>query len=217
MEKFGVIFDMDGTMIDNMPYHHEAFRKLHKRHNVPMAEDFLPRTSGKTNNDIMPMIFGEGLSAEKIAELAHEKESLYRELYRPHMRPVKGLSELLEALKAEGIPMCVGSSAPDENIDMVLDGLNLRGYFEAVINSSQITEGKPNPEVFLKAAEAMHLAPEQCVVVEDAVLGVEAARNAGMAVVAIATMVPPEQLQDADMVIKDFTEVNVYTFENLLN
>ena len=212
-----MIFDMDGTMIDNMPYHNKAFCELHKRYNVPMADDFLPRTSGKTNNDIMPMIFGAGLSDEKIAELAHEKESLYRELYRPHMKLVKGLSELLEELSSQGIPMCVGSSAPDENIDFVMNGLNIRRYFKAVINSSQITQGKPHPEVFLKAAAAMHLAPEQCVVVEDAVLGIEAARNAGMAVVAISTIMPPERLQHADMVIKDFTEVNVFTFENLLN
>ncbi len=208
---------MDGTMIDNMPYHNDAFCELHKRHGIAMPDDFLPRTSGKTNNDIMPMIFGPGLSAERIAELAHEKESLYRELYRPHLRLVKGLSELLEALKSEGVPMCVGSSAPDENIDMVLDGLNIRSYFKAVINSSQIKQGKPNPEVFLKAAAAMNLSPEQCVVVEDAILGIEAARNANMAVMAIATIMPPEQLQHADMVIKDFTEVNVFTFENLLN
>jgi beta-phosphoglucomutase family hydrolase len=217
LEKFGVIFDMDGTMIDNMPYHRKAWRELHKRYNVPMAEDFLPRTSGKTNSDIMPMIFGEGLFPERIEKLSREKEMLYRELYRPHMRLVNGLSEMLEALKAENIPMCVGSSAPDENIDMVLDGLNIRHYFTAIIGASQITQGKPNPEVFLKAAAAMNLAPEQCVVIEDAVLGVEAARNAGMAVIAISTIMPPEQLQQADMVIKDFTEVNVYTFENLLN
>lgn len=208
---------MDGTMIDNMPYHNEAFRELHKRYNIPMGDDFLPRTSGKTNNDIMPMIFGADISGERIAELAHEKESLYRDLYRPHLKLVNGLSELLESLKAAGIPMCVGSSAPDENIEMVLDGLNIRHYFKAVINSSQIKQGKPNPEVFLKAAAAMNFKPEQCVVVEDALLGIEAARNAGMAVIAISTIMPEAQLQHADMVIKDFTEVNVYTFENLLN
>jgi HAD superfamily hydrolase (TIGR01509 family) len=123
----------------------------------------------------------------------------------------------MEALKTAGVLMCVGSSAPDENIALVLDGLNIRRYFAAVIGASQIAQGKPNPEVFLKAAAAMNLTPEQCVVIEDAVLGVEAARNAGMAVIAISTIMPPERLQQADMVIKDFTEVNVYTFENLLN
>jgi HAD superfamily hydrolase (TIGR01509 family) len=163
------------------------------------------------------MIFGQELSAERIAELTREKESLYRELYRPHLKLVNGLSELLEALAKEDVSMCVGSSAPDENIDFVLDGLNIRRYFKAVINSSQIAQGKPNPEVFLKAAAAMSLPPEQCVVVEDAILGVEAARNAGMAVIGVATIMQPEQLRLADMVINDFTEVNVYTFENLLN
>ncbi len=208
---------MDGTMIDNMPYHAEAFKELHKRYNLDMPHDFMERTSGRTSKDIMPMIFGQNISEERIVELTHEKESLYRELYRPHLKLVNGLSELLESLSNEGVSMCVGSSAPDENIDFVLDGLNIRRYFKAVINSSQITQGKPNPEVFLKAAAAMNMPPEQCVVVEDAILGVEAARNAGMAVIGVATIMSPEQLQQADMVIKDFTEVNVYTFENLLN
>ncbi|MDR3366342.1 MAG: HAD hydrolase-like protein, partial [Prevotellaceae bacterium] len=160
MKKFGVIFDMDGTIIDNMPYHLQAFRVFNERHGVEMGdEEFLKKTSGKTNDDIMRLLFGADISAEDIAAFANEKESLYRELYRAHIKLSKGLDSLFAQLRAGGIPACIGSSAPDENIDLVLDGLNIRGYFTAVINSSQVKNGKPHPEVFLKAAAAMGLAP----------------------------------------------------------
>ncbi|MDR1415819.1 MAG: beta-phosphoglucomutase family hydrolase, partial [Prevotellaceae bacterium] len=193
LNKFGIIFDMDGTIIDNMPYHMQAYRIFNERHSIKMGdEEFLKKTSGKTNDDIMRLLFGSSISAEEIAALSSEKESLYRELYRPYVKLSKGLDSLFGQLQARHIPMCVGSSAPDENIDLVLDGLNIRKYFKAVINSSQVKKGKPNPEVFLKAAEAMHLAPAQCIVVEDAVIGIEAARNAGMKVIAVAQIMSHE-------------------------
>ncbi|MDR0710977.1 MAG: HAD family phosphatase [Prevotellaceae bacterium] len=218
MKNFGVIFDMDGTIIDNMPYHMQAYRVFNERHNIKMGdEEFLTKTSGKTNDDIMRLLFGSDISAEAIAALSDEKELLYRELYRPHLKLSRGLDNLFNQLQERGVPICVGSSAPDENIDLVLDGLNIRKYFKAVINSSQVKKGKPHPEVFLKAAAAMHLAPSQCVVVEDAVIGVEAARNAGMKVMAIAQIMPREALSQADLVVDDFTEVSVETFERLLS
>jgi beta-phosphoglucomutase family hydrolase len=216
MKSFGVIFDMDGTIVHNMPYHMQAFREFNERYGVAMGdEEFLRRTSGKTNDDIMRLLFGEDISAERIAALSSEKESLYRELYRPHLRLSRGLDALLEALAARGVPMSVGSSAPDENIDLVLDGLNIRRCFRAVINASQVQHGKPHPEVFLKAAAAMQLAPAQCVVVEDAVVGVEAGRNAGMKVVAVAQIMSREALSRADLVVDDFTELSVATLEAL--
>lgn len=217
MKNFGAIFDMDGTIVDNMTYHLQAFRVFNARHGVAMGdEEFLKKTSGKTNEDIMRLLFGSGISGEAIAAFGSEKESLYRELYRPHMRLSRGLDVLLARLLERGVPMCVGSSAPDENIDLVLDGLNIRGHFRAVISSSQVKQGKPHPEVFLRAAAAMELSPSQCVVVEDAVIGVEAAHNAGMKVIAVAQIMPREALAKADLVVNDFTEVGVETFEQLL-
>ncbi|MDR1022945.1 MAG: beta-phosphoglucomutase family hydrolase [Prevotellaceae bacterium] len=217
LSNFGVIFDMDGTIINNMPYHMRAFRVFNERHSIKMGdEEFLKKTSGKTNDDIMRLLFGSSISAEEIAALSSEKESLYRELYRSHIELSRGLDVLFGQLQARDIPMCVGSSAPDENIDLVLDGLNIRKYFKAVINASQVKKGKPNPEVFLKAAAAMHLAPAQCVVVEDAVIGVEAAHNAGMKVIAVAQIMSHEALSSADLVVDDFTGVSVETFERLL-
>lgn len=208
---------MDGTIIDNMPYHLQAFRVFNARHGVAMGdEEFLEKTSGKTNADIMRLLFGSGVSAEAIAALGNEKEAIYRELYRPHVRLSKGLDVLLAQLRARGVPMCVGSSAPDENIALVLDGLNIRGHFRAVISAAQVAHGKPHPEVFLKAAAAMALPPSRCVVVEDAVIGVEAARNAGMKVIAVAQIMPREALAKADLVVDSFAEVDVETFEALL-
>jgi beta-phosphoglucomutase family hydrolase len=217
LKNFGVIFDMDGTMIDNMPYHIQAFRVFGERHNVRISdEEFFEKINGKTNEDIMHILFGSDISAEKIVEFSQEKETLYRELYRPHIALSKGLDVLFGQLQMYNIPLCVGSSAPDENIDMVLDGLNIRKYFKAVINSSQVKKGKPHPEIFLKAAAAMNLLPAQCVVVEDALTGIQAARNAKMKVIAITQVMSREALSQADLVIDDFTEVNVRTFEQVL-
>ncbi|MDR3188141.1 MAG: HAD family phosphatase [Prevotellaceae bacterium] len=217
MKTFGVIFDMDGTIVDNMPYHLQTFRTFSERHGVRMDdEEALRKTNGRTNSDIMRLLFGGDISAEAVAALSREKEAIYRDLYRPHLRLSKGLDGLLDQLRAGGIPLCVGSSAPDENIDFVLDGLNIRRYFTAVISSAQVKNGKPHPEVFLKAAEAMGLTPAQCVVVEDAVIGVQAARNAGMKVVAIAQIMPREELANAHWVINDFTEVSPEALESLI-
>jgi beta-phosphoglucomutase family hydrolase len=218
MSKFGVIFDMDGTLVDNMPYHMRAFRAFVDRHGINMDDaEFLARINGKTNDDIMRILFGEGISTDQILAYSNEKESLYRELYGPHLSLSKGLERLLVELHDHGILLGVGSSAPDENINFVLDGLGIRHYFSAVINASQISRGKPDPEVFLRAASVLGLSPVCCVVVEDAVSGISAARNAGMRVIAIAQIMPRSALSCADLVIDDFTQVNVQTFEHLLN
>jgi beta-phosphoglucomutase family hydrolase len=218
MSKFGVIFDMDGTLVDNMPYHMRAFRTFVDRHGIRMDDaEFLARINGKTNDDIMRILFGDGISADQILAYSNEKESLYRELYRPHLSLSKGLERLLVELHEHGILLGVGSSAPDENINFVLDGLGIRHYFSAVINASQISRGKPDPEVFLRAASVLGLDPARCVVVEDAVSGIAAAHNAEMRVIAIAQIMSREALSGADLVIDDFTQVNVRTFEHLLS
>ncbi|GHT69746.1 hypothetical protein FACS189452_10490 [Bacteroidia bacterium] len=148
---------------------------------------------------------------EQVKELSYEKESVYRDLYRPHLQLSKGLQPIIEELYRRQVPMAVGSSADDENIDFVLDGLNIRRYFKAVVNSTQVTHGKPHPECFLKCAAALQRLPQRCVVFEDAVAGVQAALAAGAKAIAITSVMPREALRQADLVIDSFEEVNVET------
>ena len=213
----GVIFDMDGTLIDNLGYHLQAFREMYRRYGIPPLDDdeFLRYSNGRTNDDVIRYVFGNDIPQERVDELGSEKEAIYRDLYRPHLQLSKGLPPILDDLRRRGVPMAVGSSALDENIDFVLDGLRIRHYFRAVVNATQIKCGKPHPEVFLKCAAALGALPQDCVVCEDAVAGVEAGLAAGAKVIAIASIMPRSALSRAHMVIDSFQEITAETMLGL--
>ncbi|MGL4907804.1 MAG: HAD family hydrolase [Bacteroidales bacterium] len=217
MKELGVIFDMDGTIVNNVAYHILAFQEFCKRHGQTMQPEDFHQYNGKVGTEIMRSIFGEHLSDQEAKALEDEKEEMYRDLYRSHLVLTPGLADLFEELHSHNIPMCVGSSAPDDNIDFILDGLHIRHYFKAVINASQITQGKPHPEVFLKAAAAMQLSPSQCVVMEDALAGIEAAQRAKMKVIGITSICSANQLQHADMVAEDFTSISLSSIAKLFD
>ncbi|MDR0418654.1 MAG: beta-phosphoglucomutase family hydrolase [Prevotellaceae bacterium] len=215
--NYGVIFDMDGTLVDNMKYHMMAYHVFLKKYGIDMTDEkFLGESNGKTNNDIMRWLFGADISQDRVDELSNEKEALYRDLYAPHMMLAPGLKPIMEQLHAEGVPMAVGSSAINENINFVLDGLEIRKYFKAIVDSSQVAKGKPDPEVFLRCAKGMGVEPQNCVVFEDAWIGIDAAHSAGMKVITITTVLTREQLKKGDVIVDSFTEVNVGTIKSLL-
>jgi beta-phosphoglucomutase family hydrolase len=182
------IFDMDGTLVDNMHFHTEAWGKMLAENGVKInAHDFLVKTAGKTNREILPSVFGE-ISDEKILELGERKETLYRELFLPHRKAVAGATEFLEDAQRLGVKMAVATSAPIANMEFILDGLELRRFFGAITTADDITNGKPHPEIFLKSAEKLSVEPKNCLVFEDAIGGFEAAHRAGMKAVGIATV-----------------------------
>ena len=187
-EKRAFIFDMDGTLVDNMRFHTEAWGKMLEENGVRMnAHDFLVKTAGKTNREILPGVFGE-ISDERILALGERKESLYRELFLPVRRPLAGVVEFLEESKRLGIKMAVATAAPVGNMEFILDGLDLRRFFDAITTADDIVNGKPDPEIFLRSAERLGVTPENCIVFEDAVGGFEAAHRAGMKSIGIATV-----------------------------
>lgn len=206
-ETRAFIFDMDGTIVDNMHFHTEAWGKMLAENGVKMnAHDFLVKTAGKTNREIMPTIFGD-ISEERIAELAERKESLYRESFLPNRKAINGVVEFLTEAQKLGIKMAVATAAPVANMKFILDGLDLRRFFGAVTTAADVKKGKPDPEVFLKSAEKLGVAPENCIVFEDAVGGFEAAHRAGMKSVGIATVNSIEDILKIDSVVeahKDF-------------
>ena len=182
------IFDMDGTLVDNMHFHTEAWGKMLEENGVEMnADDFLIKTAGKTNREILPTIFGE-ITEERILELGERKETLYRELFLPHRKIIAGADEFLEEAERLGVKMAVATAAPIVNMEFILDGLNLRRFFRAITTADDITNGKPHPEIFLKSAEKLDIEPKNCLVFEDAIGGFEAAHRAGMKAVGIATV-----------------------------
>ena len=210
---------MDGVLVDNMRIHAEAFDVFYERHGITDRKDVRKELSGLGNDEIMQCLF----TPERLAELggwqalSDEKEAIYRELYAPRIRPAAGLLDFLEALRRSGIVCAVGSSADMRNIRFVFEKCGLASYFQAVVSSEQVTRCKPDPEIYLKAAEALRLRPDECVVFEDARAGIEAGRRAGMKVVALATTLPREELErtTAALVIDDFTQMSIERLRSL--
>lgn len=215
-----LIFDMDGTLIDSNPTHKEAYTQFLARYDITLTDDdFKEHISGRMNPDIMTYFFGtkgEKLTNERIAELTREKETLFQQLYSPRIEPIKGLIEFLHAAQAAHLPMALATSAPQMNVDFVFDRLGIRQFFRVVITDADVTEGKPEPMVFSKAADELGASPAHCLVFEDSDKGVEAARKAGMAVVALTTSHEPEATQHADHVIDEYTQIQVDQLADLL-
>jgi beta-phosphoglucomutase len=189
----GFVFDLDGTLTDNMPFHQRAFDLFAGRHGLPaLTLEQRRRLDGKRNRDIFPILFGRTFDAAALRALADEKESLYRELSRGKLAPMAGLRELLACLAQLKIPAAIATSAPPENVVHSLRELGLEGAFAAVAKAEDLPRGKPHPDVFLAAAAALQVEPSLCLAFEDAPLGVEAARAAGMTCVALTTSFPAE-------------------------
>src|SRR6186713_615015 len=189
-ESRSFIFDMDGTLVDNMRFHNEAWRTLIEENGHFFEEGkFLVETAGQTNREIIPGVFG-AMSNERLSELALRKEELYREAYLPHRKPVAGLVEFLDACRDLGIKMAVSTAASPANMAFILDGLELRKYFTAITTAADVKRGKPDPEIFLISAANVGVEPQNSMVFEDAFFGFEAAKRAGMKAIGI-TMVNP--------------------------
>lgn len=215
----GVLFDMDGVLVNNLEIHRQAFAEFFRRYGVERTFDELSRVFGKGNDDIM----GELMPADVvervgIRQLGYEKEAIYREIYAPIITPQPGLLAFLAECEREGLRSAVGSSGYKANVDFVLDKCNIRRYFEATVAGDEVTRCKPDPEIYLTAAAKLGLAPCECIVFEDAEAGIEAAKRAGMKVVALATTFDREFLAttDADMIIGDFRDISVEQLRTLV-
>lgn len=211
--KRAFIFDMDGTIVDNMAFHSKSWMTFFKRRGKDIdAEEFFRRTAGRQGKEIMRAYLGDDLPDAENLELNLEKESVYRELYEPHRKTVAGFDDLIAQAKLRGVALAVATAAPNANIAFTLDGLDLRRHFDAVVGAADVARGKPNPDVFLLAAERCGAAPENCIVFEDAPLGVEAARRAGMRAVVLTTTLPAAAFAEFDNVIhiaSDFSELTI--------
>jgi beta-phosphoglucomutase len=205
------VFDMDGTIVDNMAFHTDSWITFFQRRGQAIdADAFFRATAGRQGGEIIRTYLGDHLSDEEVAQLNHEKEMVYRELYAPHLKPVDGFDALLQQAKANGVKLAVGTAAPPANVAFTLDGLDLRGHFDAIVGATDVARGKPHPDVFLKAAELCGVPPEECIVFEDAPLGVEAARRAGMRCIVLTTTLPASNFAGFDNVIaivRDFSEL----------
>ena len=199
----GFIFDMDGTMIDNMRFHTEAWTRLLTALDLEVdAEEFLRRSSGKPTHELLEEMFGDRMPEAERRKLAEHKEILYRDIYRPHLKALPGLMRFLAESKKMEIPLAIASSARQRNIEFVLRGLEMEGVFDTVISAADVKKGKPDPEMFLAAAVRLQREPKDCIIFEDALAGIEAARLAGMRTVVITTQLSETEARNFPHVIR---------------
>lgn len=200
----GILFDMDGVIADTNPFHKISIQQFCTRHGIETTDAFLrDKVYGRVNKEWIPNLFG-ALEVSEIEKLAAEKEQLFRELYAPHLQAVEGLVDFLRMLQKHKIKAAVATSAPLENADFILDGLNIRSYFQAVLHSADVERGKPDPEIYLKAAEALDEDAEDCIVIEDSISGVQAGKAAGAKVIAITTTHEAAEFGPVNLVIENF-------------
>jgi beta-phosphoglucomutase len=203
-----VIWDLDGVIIDSGEEHRLSWHRLAHEEHLPFTDEQFYATFGMRNNEIIPKLWGP-LSAEKIKEYGDRKEEYFRENIREKAAPLPGAIELLTTLRDAGFKQVLASSTPIKNIEVISEVLGLEKYLNAFVSGETVPHGKPAPDVFLKAASVLGIAPEHCVVIEDAVAGVQAAHSGGMRCIAIAGQRDLPGLRAADLIVKDLTQVTV--------
>lgn len=188
LQPKAVIFDIDGTIVDNMHLHAEAFAVFAERHGLPpLTPEDRARLDGRRNSEIFPILFKRDVPRHEWLAYEEEKEGLYRELSRGRLLPMKGLQVLIDRLRLSGIAMALATSAPEANVAHTLRELGLAEAFSVIVRGDQVPRGKPAPDVFIEAARRLGVDAENCLVFEDAPMGIAAAQAAGMRVVALTT------------------------------
>lgn len=219
MEIKAFIFDLNGTMIDDMPFQAKAWYDiLNNDLKAGLTMDEVKAQMYGKNEEVLERFFGKGhFSSQQMKELSIEKERRYQQAFKPHLTLIKGLEQFLDKTKKAGITMGIGSAAITWNIDFVLDNLNIRHYFQAIVSADDVTKSKPDPETFSRCSALLGVPPPNCLVFEDAPKGVESAQNAGMSCVVLTTMHHRDEFDKYENVIgylDDYSHANPIDFIN---
>lgn len=207
-KKCGVIWDMDGVLVDTGEFHYQSWRRVFADLNVEFSREQFRATFGMNNVGIMEEILGYRPDSNFVEKVSNQKEGHFRRTVRGSIDTLPGVLDWLRQLRHMRVHQALASSAPQDNIDLLVDELEIRDFFEVLISGFNMP-GKPNPDVFLRAASLMGINPKNCVVIEDAIAGVRAAKNAGMRCVAITTTNPADLLEEADIIVERLDAVPV--------
>jgi HAD superfamily hydrolase (TIGR01509 family) len=202
---------MDGTLVDSMPYHYKSWDVFFEHHGIHMTQEEFDKIHHGTLFDIMPRIFGVHISHEEAYRLGSIKEESFRDLYKHEIKPIDGLTAWLETLKAAGLKIGLATAADFTNADFTVDAIDIRKYFDCIVTSDIVKEGKPSPAVYLHAAQMLNVQPKNCVVFEDTVSGIKAGAAAGMQVVGITTGMSVHEMQALPVakIISDYQSINL--------
>ena len=210
----GVLWDVDGTLINSSDYHFQSWRDTLVLKSFALSHEQFLKDFGRRNDEIVPLYLGPATAAADIQRIADAKELLYRRMLSERGgQALPGVLRWLERLRRSGWRQAVASSAPPANLEAILATLGIAGYFDAVVSAADVSRGKPDPQVFLVAAQRLQVPPERCVVVEDAPAGVEGARRAGMRVIGVLSS---QVALDADIVVSTLEDLTEDAFEGLV-
>ncbi len=215
MSTKGALWDMDGVLVDTGEFHYQSWASVLTDYGVDLSRDFFRETFGMNNRDILLLLLGEAFTPELMAEISERKEMRFRDAVQGHVQPLPGVRDWLQRLQTAGFRQGVASSAPMPNIETLVDELGLREHFDVLVSGADLP-GKPEPTIFFRTAQLLGVPPHRCVVLEDAVAGVKAARRAGMACIAVATTNPPETLRAADIVVEGLDHLAPSTLRDLV-
>ena len=210
-----VLWDLDGVIADTGTYHCRAWQTVFPKRGANFTEEDFMRHFGQRNDTIIRDTLGDSISPEEINEIASEKEATYRRLVAENIKPLPGAIELIKSLREQGIKTAIASSAPPENIQIILRGLDIEDHFNAIAWGREVAESKPSPQIFILAAQKLGASPGNCAVIEDSVAGVAAAKSAGMHCIAVTNTHPREMLLGADLVVDTLEEVTIADIERL--
>lgn len=213
---FAVIFDMDGVLVDNYEFHLKAWEIFLEKYEISLTGDFRTRIFGGTNKEHFEYFFNRKLTSREIKEYEETKESIYRTIYSDEIKPVDGLISFLTLLKQNKVSLALATSSPPVNVKFVLEKTGVSHFFPVILDSTSVLKGKPDPEIYIKTANALKYSLNRCIVFEDSINGIVAAKKAGTKIIAITTTHNAGDLPDVDLIINDFNEVNLTILKNLL-
>lgn len=217
IDTLGVIFDMDGVLVDSYRAHLRSWQDTAQRYGVSMSEDDFARTFGRTSREIIAAQWPGKFDDRQIAEFDSAKEARYREILEADFPEMPGASNLIRQLHEAGFGLAIGSSGPPQNVALVRRHLRAGHLISVTVNGAEVKHGKPNPDVFVLAAQKLGLDPSRCVVIEDAPTGLEAAKRAAMAAIALLGTAAREVLErEADLVVDSLDQLTAQRIRSLV-
>ena len=213
-----IIFDLDGTLVDSLPYHHESWKIFFKNNNLKENDftEILKEYKGGGTLELMTSVFGNIYTIDELKKMTDDKEVIFREIYKNKIYPIEGLKKFLDNLKKNNILLSIGSNAIRKNVIMTIEELGITNYFSSIICGDEVLKGKPDPEMYIKTLSNLKVNRDECIIFEDSIEGVTAAKNADIKVIGVTSSQSSEKLKSvgAFKTIENYTKINV---ENILN
>ncbi len=213
-----IIFDLDGTLVDSLPYHHESWRIFFKNNNIEENDfsEIIKEYKGGGTLELMTSVFGDIYTRDELKKMSDDKEVIFRDIYKSKIYPIEGLNTFLDNLKENNILLSIGSNAIRKNVLMTIEELGITNYFSSIICGDEVSRGKPDPEMYLKTLSNLKVSKNECIIFEDSIEGVEAARNADIKVIGVTSSQSSEKLKSvgAFKTINDYTKISI---DNIFN